>query len=262
MTRPLCIVLGLLVAGPAFAAPTADLRTTITGPAAVDVDQAGTYTVTVRNAGTKDASGVVVYVQLPETNTSPGVYVMGTVGTLPGGCARSGTLITCTVGTLRKSRSSAYAIPVAFPLADQDLVIDVDAWTSTTESSTSNNTSSLTADPLPVDVVDFTGAGDMTNAHCTGTGLTSYFECELYPSSISSHTVTFALDGSISIAGYPDYGGSWESDAPDHLVFTYTELGSPVATFEGWGVDDGCFEGLTTFIPDNGYVSPYRVCVP
>jgi len=259
MIRPLSILVGLLAAGPAFASP--DLRTTVTGPAAVNVDAYGNYIVSVRNSGTATANSVSVRVDLPETNTSPSTYLMGAVGTLPSGCSRSGAVITCTVSSLRRNRSSSWTLSLAFPLADQDLTIDVTASTTTSESNTTNNGSSLIALPLPVDVVNFTGSGDLTNDHCTGTGLTSYFECECFPSSISSHTVTFHSDGTITIDGYPEYGGSWTSDGPAHLLFTYTEFGVPVADFEGWGVDSDCFEGLTTFIPDEGWVSPYRVCV-
>ena len=64
----------------------------------------------------------------------------------------------------------------------------------------------------------------------------------------------------IPIAG-PDYAGTWRQPTPDSLVFQYTENGTPVANFVGYGVGGRCFEGVTTF-PDSVYVSPYEVCLP
>ena len=42
--------------------------------------------------------------------------------------------------------------------------------------------------------------------------------------------------------------------------FTYYDNGLPEVEFEGWGVGNNCFEGLTTS-PGSVYVSPYRVCL-
>jgi hypothetical protein len=102
---------------------------------------------------------------------------------------------------------------------------------------------------------------DLHNEHCTGTSLASFYECTLYPSSISSHDITLESDGTISFDGDPpDYTGAWSSSPDDQLSFTYSYDGTVVAEFEGYGVSSSCFEGLTTF-PGSSYVAPYEVCV-
>jgi hypothetical protein len=96
------------------------------------------------------------------------------------------------------------------------------------------------------------------NRHCTGTGLTAWYECTLFPSSISQHTAEFHADGTITFPGEPDFTGGWSQNGDDHLAFTYYELGTPVASFEGRGASASCFEGLTAFDPP--WVAPYEVC--
>ena len=97
--------------------------------------------------------------------------------------------------------------------------------------------------------------------HCTGTGLTAFYECTLFPSSITWHEHVFGPSGTLTIPEAPDYTGTWSQPAPNRLVFRYyDETNALVATFDGLGVDEGCFEGLTTF-PDSEYVSPYSVCL-
>ena len=102
----------------------------------------------------------------------------------------------------------------------------------------------------------------MNNRHCTGTGLTAWYECTLFPSSISSHQAEFHDDGTITIPGEPDYSGQWTVTTTvdgNFLEFYYEDPSGVVAEFEGWGADAACFEGLTTF-PGSSYVAPYEVC--
>lgn len=105
----------------------------------------------------------------------------------------------------------------------------------------------------------------VTNSHCTGQPtLSSYFECRLFPSSISSHQTQFNSDGSITFIGAPaTFTGSWTyTAAQNRLQFQYFDGGNLVATFDGRGVNSRCAEGRTTFTPDNGYLSLYEVCFP
>lgn len=247
----------------AFAAPKPDLTTTIIPPTTVPmVESSATYSVRVNNIGSKDASGVNIIITLPQTHTSPGTYVLGTLGS-NSGCTQSGVTLTCYVGLVKKGKNATEWFDIAFPENAGDLVINATATTTTLpEQSSTNNASTYTAVLDNYDVSYASTGFDTTIRHCTGTSLTSFFECELYPSSISAHYQTFNDDGTLSFPLYgPDYGGTWVSDFPDHMVFTMTELGSPIVEFEGWGTPGDCWEGVATFTSSSTYVSPYEVCV-
>ena len=97
--------------------------------------------------------------------------------------------------------------------------------------------------------------------HCTGQGLTAFYECSLYPSSLSGHVVALAADGTLSFPNQQGYDGTWAQATSDSLEMTYTLNGQVVAEFSGSGVGGDCFEGLTTF-PGSAWVSPYEVCLP
>lgn len=251
--------LALLAFGaPAFAA--ADLVTTINQPSGVSVYDSATWSVQVANVGNKGASNVTLSIQLPRTNTSPTVYVMGTVGTMSTGCSRSGTVITCNLGTVAKGSSSTKSFAITLPQSVGTLDFSATATTTSAETNTANNTDTDIASLLYYDN-PLSGDTAMVNDHCTGTGLEAWYECTLFPSSISSHGTTLNGDGTISFGPEGEgYTGSWEQPTDDSLLFTYYDPeNNPVAYFEGDGVLDGCFEGLTTF-PGSSYVAPYSVC--
>lgn len=246
----------LVLSGSAQAA--ADLTTGITLPASATVDTQATYTVRVNNIGNRDASNVTVSIQLPVTHTSPGVYVMGVLGTRSASCVQSGTKLNCAIGTLRKARSSTVTFNIALPQSSAPLTFAVTATTTSAENSTANNGSSATA---ALTYIDIPLAGDytVTNDHCTGTNLTAWYECTLFPSSISSHTVEFHADGTLSIPVDAGYYGWWGQDSDDHLWFEYWYGGAMEVSFEGNGTTNGCFDGLTLF-NGSAYVAPYEVC--
>ncbi len=257
MTLSLLLVTALTLSS-AQAASRPDLVTTLTPPSSVEVDQAGVWTVQVANTGSRDAANVAVTVQLPPTATSPTTHIMGTLSALASGCSQVGSTVSCNLGTVRKSRSSSKTFSLALPWSADDLVLSASATTTTYEPVTSNNSDSETAVVL-YEVVDIVGPATATVNHCTGTNLSAYYECRLYPSSITSHSQVFEDDGSLSFPLYgPDYGGDWELVGTE-LYFSITELGTVTAEFLGDGVGDGCYEGLTTF-PGSSYVSPYEVC--
>lgn len=95
--------------------------------------------------------------------------------------------------------------------------------------------------------------------HCTGTNLTAYYECTLFPSSISSHEHIFEDGGIVSLSSVYDHGyaGAW-SVSDEWLYFEYTYYGAVEATFIGRGVTANLWEGLTDF--GSAYVAPYSVC--
>ena len=79
-----------LLASNAFAA-NPDVKAVITPPSSQTVYASERWNVTVSNIGNRDAAGTTVSIQLPTTNTSPSVYVMGTVGAKSASCTASGT---------------------------------------------------------------------------------------------------------------------------------------------------------------------------
>lgn len=248
-----------LIASAAHAAG-ADLSVTISQPANVYVYSAVRYTVRVANIGNQTSAATTLTIQLPRTHTSPTVSVLGTVGAMTTGCTRSGTVITCPVARIGRGSYLPFFVDLTIPQNSEPVTIQARVSRSGTEN-TGNNSSTHTAALLNIDHV-IAGGSTAVNRHCTGTGLTSFFECELYPSSITSHDTVFNANGTITIpAAGAGYSGTWQQLGPDELVFQYTNNGTPVADFIGYGVGGGCFEGITTF-PNSSYVSPYEVCVP
>lgn len=263
-----CFALTTIVAGEAAAANGPDLRTSIAAPAGVHVYESGRYTVTVSNTGNREATGVQVTIDLPSSQTSPQVYVMGTLGARSAGCTLSGLRLTCSVGRLRSNRSASVWFDLALPASAAPLNIVSNASGSPADINPGNNQATLAASLLPyaLDVEaalqNANGSLVVDNDHCTGTGLVSYFQCTLFPSSISSHEATFHAGGAITFSDAA-YSGQW-SQGPSHtdLTFTYFEYGTPVAQFSGVGVDGtNCFEGVTTFLPASAYNSAYFVCL-
>lgn len=259
MPLRLLTALGLLsVATPALAA--ADVRASISGPSGTYVYQSARYTVTVSNTGNQTANGATVAIQLPQTHTSPTVYTMGTLGARSAACTLSGRTLTCALGNLRKATATSVYFDFALPENTDPLSFTATAATTSSESSTTNNTGTLTP-ALNNYTVSFAAPRTVLNTHCTGTNLTSYYECSLFPSSLSSHEAVFESGGTLSIVGGGGaYTGTWTQASADHLAFSLYEYGTLVAEFEGYGVSATCWEGLTTF-PTSTYVSPYRVCL-
>ena len=251
----------------------ADVQVAVTGPSPTAlIESAGTYTVKVNNAGNKAANSVSVTINLQRTNTSPTSYLLGTLSNVHSACTvePSGSAIVCALGRIKASKSSAVTFSLAVPQSTKfrDTTGDINATVSTTslEDSTTNNAGSLAivsrAYANPIADVDRTSTVRM----CTGTGLTAFYECEKFPSSIQTMPadIVFAADGSFTFDPVqPGYTGTWQQPSTDRLefqVFEDPELVTPYLTFTGQGEPGGCFEGLTTF-DSSTYVAPYQVCV-
>lgn len=260
-TRSLALGLAtFLFATPALAA--SDIRVTLPTPSPAYVYDVTGFDVTIANIGNKSASNVVVTIQLPATNTSPQVYVMGTLSPLDPRCTRSGTVLTCNLGTMARNTSTIIGVDIELPQAEEPLEITASATTTSSENSTLNN--SATAEAQLLNYAVAVAVGDVAvNRHCTGQGLTSFFECLLFPSSITSHDVEFLSGGQIAIPGEPGYGGTWSQPDAYTLEVTYIDLfdNSVAAEFVGYGTSANCFEGITTFPGGSPYVSPYEVCI-
>lgn len=235
----------------------ADLEISVSLPT-FDVDQSDTVTVHVDNMGSGHANDVSIAIALPETATSPTTHVMGVVSNVDSACWEDGTLIKCILGRVRSGDSVSVSFDIALPQSAGDIEFYASTGSSSSETITSNNAVTEVATVLYPDLV-LSGSVDVVNEHCTGSDLTAFYECELYPSSISSHSITLESDLSITFA-YPGYTGSWSQPTDDSLWFEYVLAGQQRVEFVGNAVDGSCFEGLSTFT-GTGWVAPYRVCV-
>ncbi len=235
----------------------ADLAVSIDLPT-FDVDQAGTVFVDVDNVGGSSANDVVITVAFPTTNTSPTVHVLGTTSNIDSSCFDDGTQIKCFVGRVKAGKSTSISFDIELPQSADDIEFYAAVGTSSTDGNSANNQVSDIADVLYPDLV-ITSQVDIENRHCTGQDLVSFFECELYPSSISSHLITFETDNTITFA-YAGYAGVWSQPTDDSLHFEYWYAGQMRLEFDGNAVDGSCFEGLSDF-PGTGYVAPYQVCI-
>jgi hypothetical protein len=261
MASRLGLVLVALAGGwlatPALAA--VDLAVSLSAPAGVHVYQTGTYTVNVRNLAGQTAAGVALEIQLPTTNTSPTVHVLGILGARSPSCTASGTKLLCSLGSVRKNQPRSVFFEIALPQSSAPLQIVARVTSNSPDPKQGNNVASHTAALLNY-AVPLVAPVPVHNRHCTGQNLVSFYECTLYPSSISSHDIVLDPGGSISFVGAPaGITGTWTQASSTRLSLRYYDGGALAASFEGFGVDGGCFEGITTF-PGSPYVSPYEVC--
>jgi hypothetical protein len=182
--------------------------------------------------------------------------------------------LTCALGNVKRhfGNTKTVAFSIALPYSAAPIVFT--ATSSTTSNGGDTDTTSRAANVAYIPVAGYPAHyTTATNRHCTGTGLTAFFECTKFPSAISSHTADFesvsiaATSGTITIPGHTDYSGTWTRSGT-HLSFQYFELGTLVAVFEGEGVRSNatahCYEGVTRFPDGMGgwspYVAPYEVC--
>lgn len=240
----------------------ADLKVTHTMPAnPTVVETNASISVKVENVGTSTAFNTTLTIELPQTHTSPTVYIQGMLGTYDGRCTLSGQTLTCSLGLIKKFKSTTVTFDFAPVWANEPLEFSSSATTTSVEVNTSNNSD---VDALAVSYVstEIVGPVDVTNDHCTGTNLVSYWECDCVGSAaITSHDATFESDGTITFPLEPSCSGTWSQPVNDlaHLSFEYTCSGTVVANFEGDGIGGDCFHGITTF-PGSTFVSPYQVC--
>lgn len=243
----------------AYAGPAPDLALSLNGPANPQVNTAAIYQINLLNKGNKDASMVKVEVNFPLTNTSPQKFILGTVSAFDVRCALASNKLTCNLGTLKRGKSMQLNFSYAAPVANKDLDLNLKSSSSVADGNQSDN--DLVRRVLPqYFVYQINGPILAHNSHCTGTGLSAYFECEKFPSSISEHNATFLANGTISFENEPAYWGFWQQN-PDlnELTFQYYDSSGEVAHFSGKGSLANCFDGITEFV-NSTYNSAYRVC--
>ena len=166
MLRTLTFLLALLSATPALAA--ADLRVTIPAPAAQYVGNTVSYSIVVANIGNKNVSSSSLIVQLPTTNTSPTVYVMGTLSAVDSRCALSGTRLLCSLGTINRNTSKTVTFGIALPEAAQTLSVTATGSTTSNENTLTNNVATNTPNLLN-DAFSILNDAAAVNRRCTGT---------------------------------------------------------------------------------------------
>jgi hypothetical protein len=249
----------LLGAHDAGAASQADLAVGLSAPAGIRVDESGGYTVSVANTGRRNAAGVRLTIALPVTNTSPNVYLMGALGAYDPRCTRSGATLTCNLGTIARGASTSVAFDLALPHAMAPLTITASATTTTLpEPSLANNTASVAVAPAPWAAAPIDGPAAIETQVCTGTGLSSFFECEQYPGSISAFDATLEDGGAITVDGMPDVTGQW-SLGNDVLHLEYADSYGPLGSIDAVSVGGGCFEGR--FDDGGAYTILHQICV-
>ena len=265
---PLLAVPSVVVPSAASAAPNApDLVAAVVASGSTLVNTATHIDVRLTNIGNRDASAVTIAIQLPKTNTSPGVYVMGTLSNVPTFCPRTGTRLLCTLSqpVRRNGGTATVGFDLAMPVSTAPLSIRVDANTSN-DRNLANNSADFTAVQTYYSPAVQLGGAAVTNSHCTGTNLTSYFECELFPGSLQSHLATLVVGGpnagTIDLsANGPEaagMGGTW-SVTGSQLTMQYTDGATPIGNFVGQGSTPNCWDGKMSFVPSGE--SMYRVCL-
>lgn len=263
----------MLSATTAFAAASADVQVQMQAPSSVQISTATAYAVTVQNKGPSTATSVNLVIEFPLTDTSPTVAILGTVTESDTRCVIASNKITCAFGTLKKGKSASVSYAYTAPVSTKPLQMKATVSSAVSDNNPANNFSTII--PNLVYPSRSILSANVVNSHCTGTNLTSYFECLLFPSSISSHITTLNADHTIEFSD-PSYSGIWsQNTAKTSLSFSYyqsTTTGSgsttgsgttKVAEFNGYAINgSNCFDGLTTFFPEpSTYVSPYRVCI-
>lgn len=251
-----------LTAGAAYAKPAPpDLQLQIQGPATAFVKSPYLYTVNVKNVGGSTANGVNVTITLPLTNTSPQQYLLGTLSGIDSRCRLVSLKLQCALGSLNANRQNSFTLTFALPVSTKVLKIDAQATTTSAgERNPSNNVASIT--PTLAYASNQLVSANVLVTSCTGRGLTSFFECDLSPGSTQQFNMSLNPGGTVTIPGQIGYGGAWNQSTATQLHFSIVETNTGNgANFNGFVTTNTCFEGLTTFTPDNGYVSPYRVCI-
>lgn len=228
------------------------------GPNSAKVNTPYQYSVRLRNIGNQPAQGVKLKIDLPLTNTSPTPHIMGKVTGLPVGCAIVARKIECNYSALTPNQQKNITFTLEYPVTTKPLAMTASATTTTPGEINANNNTIARSQTIGYFTNQLTSA-NVTVSLCTGTNLTSHFECELYPSSIQTFTMTLQPGGTISLP-YPGYTGTWSQNTASELAFTITD-GFEGASFSGFSSGASCFEGITNFIPVSTYNSPYKVCV-
>ena len=109
------------VPSPTPAPTAADLTVSFEAVGPVRVYDVASYTVRVTNLGGSAAAGSVLKIQLPVTMNSPSQRIMGTLSSLPLGCSVSGTLLSCSLGSINAASTATRSFNFALPHAEKGI---------------------------------------------------------------------------------------------------------------------------------------------
>jgi hypothetical protein len=248
-----------LASGTIFANPVSpDLEVEFLGQNSPFVYSPYTYRVRVENIGGQRADDVNVVIDLPLTDTSPTQHILGNLTGVDSNCQIVANKLVCDLGNIKGGKRKTIRFNFEFPVSTKPLEMKATASNTSGDSNPANDEATKTPNfRYPNNLIT---SATILNSHCAGQNLTSYFECQLFPSSIQSHSVTLNSDNTISFS-QPGYSGSWYQPSSKQLYFSYSDGTNIVAEFNGFAVSSTCFEGLTTFPQNLNYVSPYKVCV-
>lgn len=254
----LCLTMAFATFTATAAPPSADLSVEVLGPNDSFVYTPYVYSVRVSNIGNRRAQNVNLNVDLPLTATSPQVHVLGRISSIDSNCQLVNNRLECDLGRIRKGKQKTIEFTYVLPVTTRTLSFAANV-TANSDSNPNNNSDTKVLNPKYQDNVILAPQA-VTNFHCTGSpSLTSFYECEVTPTSVTNHPTTFNANGSISFA-VPGYGGTWFQPTPKELKFSYEANNTTILEFHGYAISSTCFDGLSTFPTNPNYVSPYRVC--
>lgn len=223
------------------------------------------YTTRVRNIGNQTAQNVTVTVEFPLTNTSPTQHILGKLTNYSasvGTCGIVARKLVCNVGNIGSNQTRTVTFTFEFQVATNAPVFKTTATTQSSNEQNPNNNARQFAPTLnyPNNVVS---GGNYLVSSCTGTNLSSYYECELYPSSIQSVlSLDLLFGGILEVTNYSQYTGLWDQNTLPNksLHFTIDGGSGTEVDFNGFAISGTCFEGITTFPQNSAYNSAYKVC--
>lgn len=249
----------ILATGTVFAnSVSPDLQVDFRGQNSPFVYSPYTYRIRVENIGGDKANDVNVVIDLPLTDTSPTQHILGNLTGVDSKCQVVSNKLECDLGNIKAGKRKTIRFNFEFPVSTKTLEMKATASTNSNDSNPANDEATKTPNfRYPDNVIT---SATILNSHCNGQNLTSYFECQLFPSSIQSHSVTLNSNNTISFS-QPGYSGTWYQPSSKQLYFSYSDGTNTVAEFNGNATSSTCFEGLTTFPQNLNNVSPYKVCI-
>ncbi|HMS38754.1 MAG TPA: hypothetical protein PKE69_00905, partial [Pyrinomonadaceae bacterium] len=187
--------------------------------------------------------------------------LLGTISGIDSRCQVVARKLNCALGNITKSgpgQTKVFTFTFAFPISTQTIQFRATAATTTAnETNALNNVATFT--PIPTYATNQLTSATVLITSCTGRGLTSFFECEMFPSSQQSNV--FELNGDNSVTYQGQYVGTWDQFTSNQQLHLSLSDGNSGAEFNGFATSNTCFEGITTFTPTSVYNSAYKVCV-
>lgn len=246
----------------AFAQPRADLKTTMTGPAQIQVGISSHYDVVVFSKGQVAMPGSYVTVYLPSGASVP---------VKPSYCSMlTGYRMKCTLGLLPSQGAPlGSAIPAAnfgfdfIPAAPQTWALKAESKGTMNDYTPADSvaTINLTIAAPAHNNISVTPPQNVRFDGCTFSGpanpADTFASC--VTSSLWGHDGTFA-QGMYMAQGEPV--GNWSQSDPESIKIEFQDAGQPIsATYLGTTVSPTCFQGTGSFPNNSNYHSAFRACI-